>query len=338
MHATTPIFPVQYSTLSALALKGAIAAGYGLNNISCSFLLRGVSDTYLVRSNTEQYIFKIYRDSHRSITEIRGEVELLNILHDQGAKIAYPIRDLNGQQIQSFNAPEGIRYGVLFSFARGKSMHDLSDRQLAVTGREMAVIHTISANAFIQYERKSYDLNNTIIQPLKKVKPAFADIPEDYDYLLKTAERVIQKLNDFDTARFSNGYCHYDYLPKNFHFDENDNITFFDFDFMGRGYLVNDVMSFWLHLALHTTFNKITREEAERQFDIFIKSYQSGKHISADEVKAIPYLSFGFWIFYMGFHYEQFDDFSNSFFNTRFLKERVALIRKLVDNYCAFDQ
>ncbi|WP_298737949.1 hypothetical protein [uncultured Chitinophaga sp.] len=38
--------------------------------------------------------------------------------------------------------------------------------------------------------------------------------------------------------------------PRNFHF-ENDSITFFDFDIVGYGWLVNDIMTFWQHLELN---------------------------------------------------------------------------------------
>jgi len=39
------------------------------------------------------------------------------------------------------------------------------------------------------------------------------------------------KLAQLDVSAFSTGYCHFDFLPKNFHFD-GDSVTFFDFDFM----------------------------------------------------------------------------------------------------------
>jgi Ser/Thr protein kinase RdoA (MazF antagonist) len=90
-----------------------------LQIISCKFLLRGVSDTYIIEATDAKYVLKIYREQHRSRDEIQAEIELLNLLKDGGASVAYPITAINGSQLQQFDAPEGTRYGILFSYAKG---------------------------------------------------------------------------------------------------------------------------------------------------------------------------------------------------------------------------
>lgn len=330
------IFPAQYSTLSAPALGKAIEAWYGFSGLRCRYLLRGVSDTYVLEGTREQYILKIYRDAHRSLQEIQGEVELLNYLHQGGCRVSYPVKDREGRQIQSFEAAEGIRYGVLFSYAAGKPVTEPSDEQITITGREMARIHHITSTLTLSHERRVYNNDTTLLQPIAALAPAFTELPEEYGYLQDTAAMIIKKLNNLDTSGFSYGYCHYDFFPKNFHFDEHNHITFFDFDFSGKGFLVNDMMSYWNHFALNAILGRSSREESERAFQVFLAAYRTVRSVSDEEISMIPYLNFGFWIFYMGFHYEHFDDFSTQFFNTRFLKERVALIRKMTDNYCVW--
>jgi len=329
-------FPAQYSTLSALALKDYITAAYGINLISCKYLLRGVSDTYVLEAVDSKYILKIYRDRHRSLTEIQGEVELLNMLKEYGAKVSYPLIDIFGSQMQKFDAAEGTRYGIVLSYAEGKPVFDLNDEQLKTVGREMATVHNITSVVKLNYKRKAYTIDTTLTGPLKVLKPAFADLPDEYTYLKETAMQVIQKLNTFDTKKFSYGYCQYDFLPKNFHFDDNGRITFFDFDFAGQGYLANDLMSFFVHFFMHVFTGKLTSEEADRMFKVFIAAYRKVRPVSDDEIKAIPYFGVGFWIFYLGFQYENFDDWSNPFWGPKFIKDRVALIKVWVDKYCEF--
>lgn len=328
------IFPTQYSTLSAPALGKAIESLYGFDNLTCRYLLRGVSDTYVLEGVSARYILKIYRDAHRSLEEIKGEVELLNILHQGGTRVSYPIHDREGRQIQSFEAAEGTRYGVLFSYAAGKPVGEPTDEQIAITGREMARIHNITSVITLSHERRSYNHHTTLLQPIASFAPAYKDIPDEYRYLQDVAGLVIDKLDSIDTSHFSYGYCHYDFMPKNFHIDEQNQLTFFDFDFAGKGFLVNDIMTYWIHFALNTVLGKASKEESDRAFSVFLTAYRTIRPLSAEEESAIPYLNPGFWIFYMGFHYEHFDDFSTHFFTTRFLKERVALIRKLADMYC----
>ena len=327
----TNIFPTQYSTLSSKALNAFISDRYGLSETICRLLIRNVSDTYIIESPADNYIFKIYRDAHRKLDEIEGEVELLTILADKGARVSYPLTDLSGNKIQSFNAAEGTRHGVLFSYADGKVVSNPNDEQLKVIGREMAVIHNITAGIKLTYSRILFNTEATISSPLETVRPAFAELPEEYDYLITTGKKVVAKLNEFDYKNFSYGYCHYDVLPKNFHFDEQDNITFFDFDFAGRGLLANDITIFYIHYFLDVTYGRLTREEGERAFGVFLESYRQIRPVHADELKAIPYLGFGFWVFYLGFQYENFEDWSSIFFGPKFLKDRTALIKKWMD-------
>ena len=331
-----PIFPTQYSMLSTGALKDYLEQAYGLSNMSCKLLIHNVSDTYLLSGSDEKYIFKLYRDSHRKLDEIRAEVELLNILKEKGAKISYPVLDLKNEQIQSFNAAEGIRNGVLFSFAEGKPTHDYYDSRLQTIGREMAFIHNITSQVQLKNPRRTYDIQTTLIHPLEYIKPVFAEMTEDYTWFQSMTEKVVEKIRQFDLSKFSYGYCHYDFLPHNFHFDEHDNITFFDFDFAGKGLLANDIMTFFIHFFLEVNFKKLTQEEADQKFKIFILAYREVRELSDEEIEAIPYLGFAFWVFFMEFYQLHFEDWSNTFFGPRFIKERVALIKQWVDWYCKF--
>ncbi len=274
------LFKTSYSTLSAAALNEHIQAKYGLENTYCKYLIRGVSDTYKIEGNGYTYILKIYRNAHRSFTEIAGEVELLNILKNRGAKVAFPIKDLAGNQIQEFLAAEGNRYGVLYSFAEGKVVYDLNWEQLKILGREMAFNHNITSSMRLQNERKEYDINSTILVPLKTLESAFIDYPEGYNYMKTVAGKAIEKIESFRTDSFSKGYCHFDYLPKNFHFDKNNQLRVFDFDFAGKGLLVNDIMSFQVHYFFHVIIKGMPKEEADKDVKIFLGGYRELRDIT----------------------------------------------------------
>ena len=116
------IFPTRYSLLAAPALGEHIAQKYRLPGLQCRLLLHGVSDTYLLQNAGGKYIFKIYRSSHRSLEEIRGEIALLDALEQNGASVAGVIRDADGEPVQYLPAAEGTRHGVLFRYAKGKNI------------------------------------------------------------------------------------------------------------------------------------------------------------------------------------------------------------------------
>jgi Ser/Thr protein kinase RdoA (MazF antagonist) len=328
------IFPTQYSTLSAAALKDALTQRYDIAFTQCKYLLRGVSDTYVLEDGPEKYILKIYRDMHRSHAEIQGEVELLNVLHAGSVRVAGPLPDRDGKYLQAFQAAEGTRYGVLFTFAKGASLQQMSDDNLRTVGREMARLHQVTTTITLQHPRPVFDFETTVRGPLRALAPAFTGLEAEYEYLNRTGDTIIQTLESFNLGSFSYGYCHYDFLPKNFHFDGHGNITFFDFDFAGKGYIANDLMTFWAHFALHVDFNRLTEDAAGRAFHVFLQAYREVRPFSEEEQRAIPYLSFTWWVFFMEFHFKHFEDFSNSFFSPRFIKERVALIKRLTERYC----
>lgn len=322
------IFPAQYSTLSSKVLGVFLTEKYQLKEVSCRLLIHNVSDTYILENSTDKYIFKIYRDNHRKLEEIKAEVELLNLIAEQGGSVAYPIATIDGEQIQSFNAAEGIRYGVLFTYALGKVVPDMSDEQLATVGREMAKLHNITSSITLKNTRKEYSIETMLLKPLGVFKPAFNELTEEYAFLEETINKIAKKIESLNLQNFSYGYCQYDFLPKNFHFAEDGTLTFFDFDFAGQGHLINDIASFYIHYFLEVYAGKITQEEADRSFAVFVENYRKVRILSNEELAAIPYFGFAFWIFYLGFQYENYDDWSSIFFNTSYLKHRTALIKK----------
>ena len=330
-------FPAQYSTLSAAALKDHLIEAYHLDlSTTCRLLIRNVSDTYILENGSLKYIFKIYRDAHRKLTEIEAEVELLNILKANGNGVSYPITDVTGKQIQQFNAIEGLRNGVLFSFAEGKVIIDLEHTHLVRLGQDIAKLHQTTSSIKLHNPRPIFNFETTLFEPLRDLETHFAEMPEEFDYLSNIADKVVKKFEKFDTAKFSYGYCHYDFFPKNFHFDTVGNITFFDFDFAGEGYLINDLMTFLNHYFFHQLNNLITKEQAEVDFNVFLKAYQQVRTLTADELAAIPYLGITFHIFFLKFFYDNYDDWSNAFLTPRYTKHRVDLIKKWEEMYCNF--
>ncbi len=332
------LFPTQYSTLSASALNERIQEAYKIENTTTRLLLRGVSDTYLVTDGSPKYIFKVYRVRHRSFDEIQGEVELLNILKTNNAKISFPISDAEGNYIQKFNAGEGTRYGVLFSYAEGKASNNLTENQIRIVGHEMAYNHNITSTIELNHTRPEYNTFSTIHKPLEILKSAFTEFnfESGYQYLQLISEKTIKKFKSLDSNSFSYGYCHYDYLPKNFHFTEKDEFTLFDFDFAGKGYLVNDLMSFQVHYFFQILYGGMSKEDSDNCMEIFINAYQERRDLSSEELEAIPYLGVMFWIYYLAIQYNGYDDFSNNYFNLTYLKKWVNWIEEWERLYCKF--
>lgn len=324
-------FPVNYSTADPDALALFISRQYGLTGCRCELLLRGVSDTYRVSTDeTGQFIFRVYRKEQRSLADVLTETDLLVSLREKGVSVSYPIVANDGAVIQSIEAPEGRRYAVLFSYAKGRSYQQLSTAQLQSLGREIAAFHNVSATFNQREGARVFDVETLFRGPVNRVAPYFEKDPVGYAWLKSAAERACSALSTLNTSVFPMGYCQFDFLPKNFHFDYEDQVTLFDFDFVGYGWLVNDLMTFHVHVSLDILHKRITREEGERQFNVMVDAYRGRRPLSDEELKAIPWLSLGFWIFYMDFHATH-DQFYGMIKEPGQLKLRMDLIRRLIE-------
>lgn len=324
------LFPTIYSTLDPQALAALVAARYELPAATGQLLVRGVGDTYLIESVDQRFILRVYRSIHRSLSQIRAEIEMLCALKEAAVPVSYPIADRQGQYIQQLEAAEGLRPAVLFSYAPGTTVNKLNDTQLQSLGHAMAAFHNVSSAIKLQDERWEYNLSAIFDEPLQGLQSAFASIPAEYEWWHKAVQQAKAALLQLPLPDFSIGYCQYDFLPKNFHF-EGDVITLFDFDFLGRGWLVNDVMTFWTHLCLDVHFGRMTQAEADRSYQLLLNAYQEVRSLSIPELTAVPYLSLGWWCYYMGFHatHDQFTALTQP----AQLSMRTGVIRQLVERY-----
>ena len=327
----SPIFPGTYSTLSPVSLGLLIAEKYDWSKVQCQFLLRGVSDTYIITTSSGRYILRVYRSSHRDLSQITAEVELLNILRDSGVSVAYPVPDVAGSFVLTVEALEGTRHAVVFSYAQGEVYSALSENKLRLLGREMAKFHNVSTVIQLSGKRWSFDFSSMFTGPLSSIRKYFDIYPDGYAWLQEASAHVQNKLSRLNTSGFSSGYCHFDFLPKNFHFDGDQTITFFDFDFFGYGWLINDIMTFHQHLCLDVQAGRMSERASKESFQIFLRAYREVRAVSDEELSAIPFLSLGFWLFYFGF-YTTHDQFLPLLYDPH-LKARVNLIRQIHERY-----
>ncbi|HEY8970849.1 MAG TPA: phosphotransferase, partial [Puia sp.] len=164
------VFPAAYSTLSPSALASLILEKYDIGAVQCTFLLRGVGDTYLVESSDKRFILRVYRNSHRNLEHIRMETSLLLTLKEADVPVSYPIQDHSGEVIQTLDAVEGTRHVVLFSYAPGTVVSKLGEQQLRTLGTQMARLHRVSSTVELAGQRWNFDMETMFSRPLRTLE------------------------------------------------------------------------------------------------------------------------------------------------------------------------
>jgi len=304
------VFPVTASTISAKELGEFAKDKYGLNkNYDCKLFRTGMNHTYFLSDNETTYVLRVYSHNWRSKSEITEEIKLLNLLNKNNLSVSFPIKDKNGEFIQEINAPEGIRYLVVFSFSQGEKVRFMDTETCFKVGTLMANIHTLTLNKTI--DRISYNKKSLVELPYQYLKEFFSEkLPE-----MKFIKKIGEYFQNSDFNNIPNGVVHMDIWYDNMAVSNEKEITIYDFDFCGNGTQVLDIGYFCKQL-FHIETDK---KEYEKKKSYFLEGYQSIKPLSDNELKLIPKAGLAVFIFYLGIQAQRFD-WSNIFLSENYLK------------------
>lgn len=259
---------------------------YTLHDVAyCMFIRRGFNDTYIVATECEKYIFRIYLNNKyfvESSSAYEFELELLKHLHSNGVPVANALPSTSGELLGWTETAQGKRAFALFSYADGIQ---LSGRSVTISqsyqlGKAMADLH-LAANSFsTNHERYKLDFKYLIDEPLRLVSEgAKSDSSStEPNELIKQGQQIIEKLQPIDhyvdsinrigLGNDEFGVIHADLHPGNIHF-HGDSLTMFDFDHCAYGWRAYD-------LAIAYGYPKAQR-------DSMIRGYESQRPLSSEE-------------------------------------------------------
>jgi len=318
--------------ISIQDIQSLVEERYTVEKFACKLYRSTFNYIYLLENSTSKYIFKIRHADSTDLEELKAEIELLAILQLNAVRVAAAIADNTGVYIQYLEHSSGICYGVLYVYAPGITHYYLDEKQVATFAKELAKMHNITAGLQLNSKKKEYNLDTLFTYPLAKIIVACTGIYEDLTWLNEMSALARDKLAQFFQDNMSYGYCHFDLLPTNFHFDEDGQIMFYDFELSGKGHLINDLVSFYSHYFLLIIHNQGTREEADRAFFLLVKNYTKIRPITSIEMGAFPYLGFAFWIFHLSHEYVK----NNFVLEPEYLKQRLLIIKTWVNWYLQF--
>jgi Ser/Thr protein kinase RdoA (MazF antagonist) len=320
-------FPVSSSILSAIGLNSFLREKYKLTDSStCSLIKAGINHTYLVTDNSTKYVFRLYSFNWRTGHEIAEELRLIGHLHKNNIPVSYPVADGQGQFILELAAPEGKRMGVMFSYASGEKVINFStDKQVAI-GRIMAEIHRHTNN--FKLDRIDYNTQTLLINSFERLASFIDRETEEMIFMLSAQKYLAVELNKVDEHFLRRGAVHLDIWFDNLNINKNNEITVFDFDFCGNGWLCLDIAYYLLQLY----FLEPDEKEYRAKYNAFMEGYESVVEISDEEKRLLPLLGVSLYFFYLGVQSERFENWSNVFLNETYLKRYINLrVKKYFD-------
>lgn len=316
-------FPVINSTLAETALGEYIQKKYILTeSASCKLFRAAMNHLYIITDGGVKYVFRVYTHNWRTKPEINEELRLLNHLKADNKPIAFPIADRFNELIQEFDAPEGKRFGVLFSYAKGVKTAKFSAEASYYIGRALAKVHGSTIN--FPLDRIHYKPHNLLDESLHSIKQFFGKTTDEICFLESVADLLRVEFDGTDKSKVRYGVVHLDVWFDNLHISDENEITFFDFDFCGNGELYLDISYFLFQLLATNLDENAYRDKAES----FLQGYNSVVEISKEERRMLPYGCLAIMIYYIGVQCDRFNYWTNIFVNEDHLKRMVGNLKR----------
>ncbi|BCN31162.1 phosphotransferase enzyme family protein [Anaeromicropila herbilytica] len=270
-------FKVRYSQLSPISLQEEIIRRYHFEHPTCRFYDSGMNDIYLVKNGDDTLYLRISQTGMHELVDYEEEVDIINTLYENGITVAVPIKCADESYIWDINAPEGIRYAVLFEEAK-KSPSEDKVKSIYNLGKMIARMHEISDDKDFKVSRSPIDLNQLMKQPLDRIKYYLEHRQDDYKYLSESSEKlskyIEQKLKKEQPIY---GFCHGDIHSGNIFFEENEPMIF-DFDCMGYGWRAYDICVFAWNESYENEHYCYSEE-----WKAFMDGYNSVRQLSESE-------------------------------------------------------
>ncbi|GAB3808804.1 hypothetical protein GCM10028819_48630 [Spirosoma humi] len=315
-----PTFPVTSSILSAAHLGQFLQEKYSFReNASCQLVKAGVNHSYLLTDGEKKAIFRLYSLNWRTELEVGEELRLLMLLQENGLPVSYPLADAEGTFIQELDAPEGKRFGVLFSFAEGEKLLTFSEELHYKIGQIMARFHQLTHN--LQLDRVSYTPQLMLVDSVELIKPFLPEESTEMNFLYDSQRYLLEEFSKIDRTKTREGIVHLDIWFDNLNINKDDQVTLFDFDFCGSGLLCTD-MAYYI-LQIHST--EVDEAAFRKKKESFLAGYESITKISEEEKALLPMLGLSVYFFYLGVQCQRFDNWSNVFLNELYLTRLINL-------------
>ncbi|WP_258199332.1 phosphotransferase [Paenibacillus endoradicis] len=323
------LFPIDYSLLSKQALLSHIKDNYEVYEpINIKYFLRGMNDTYVLETKSEKYIFRVYRADRRNKSEIAFELDLLNFLYKNDVSVSIPITKKDGTLINEFFVPEGVKYGVMFSFAEGNEKPIQAVEDSYLFGKAVAQIHKVTDSFRSEHVRANLNLEHLIEKPLNIIKLHMEHRQEDYNFIyelvLGLKEKLVMKIEE----GLDWGVCHGDlHGNTNVAFTENGKLTHYDFDISGYGWRSYDIAEFRLAREIHSGHNK---EEVERLWEAFLHGYRDVRDLSENDVKVVSIFVALRQLWLFGLCFSESELIGVADFDDGFIDSKLEYFRNLI--------
>ncbi|KAA1180544.1 phosphotransferase [Paenibacillus sp. B2(2019)] len=283
------------SVLDPKYLEYCLSKHYDIGQwIECLYWLRGLNDTYRVRTSNGFYILRVYRLAINE-NDVAYELSLLTqlkiVLNSVDTKVSEPIAKKDNSLYTVLNAPEGKRIAVIFRYLNGTEniLHD--EASCFTFGRSAAELHTAMDQVILNQPRYELDTNFLVTQPLERIVNYIGEKNEAVPFLHEFANALKEQILIASRQGLDWGLCHGDMHGNNNAFKEGSYFTHYDFEWSANGWRAYD-------LAQVRARKRQLEDQKEPLWNALISGYRSVRNFSAQDEMAIELFVIArrFWV------------------------------------------
>lgn len=233
------------SVLDSKYLEYCLSGHYDLGQWSeCLFWLRGLNDSYKVRTPKGFYILRVYR---REINEsdVSFEISLLSqlkvLLDSVHTNVAEPIAKKDNSWYTVLDAPEGQRIAVIFRYINGMENGLLDEESCFAFGQSAAELHSAMDQVILNQPRYDLDTRFLIDQPLERILNYIGEKHEVAPFLHQFASTLKERIIAAAEQGLDWGICHGDMHGNNNALEKNTHFTHLDFEWSAKGWRAYDL-------------------------------------------------------------------------------------------------
>jgi Ser/Thr protein kinase RdoA (MazF antagonist) len=264
-------------------LLDALEEIYNLSRpIKCKFLRTSFNDHYSIDANGSKFILRIYKNKKsniRNITDIRFELDFLEYLHSNGVSVAFPIRSIKNETLNTVLCKNELRYIALFDHAEGSHIGNINLSDAMFFGKLVASLHKKADGFKSEHSRIKIDQGYLIREPLETLKKYIGTLNlSDITFFNTRANLMYEQFNQLPSTNEAFGLIHGDLNPSNVHYSPVHGFKIFDFDHCAYGWRIHDLAV--IRLCFDNSVYKAV-----------LNGYQSVRPLSSIEEKSIDMYS-----------------------------------------------
>lgn len=310
-----------YSLISAENAAESIKQQYDIDNISeCVFFAPGLHDNFLVTTPEKKYMLRVYRHHWRPVEEALFELELLDFLRQQNQPVSYPLRTRQHELTFTFNCVEGERLAALFTYAAGENPgKTLLPEQTEQLGKTVAKLHLAGNDFNSNHQKPALDFDFLVSRSLDLIDPYLN--PDQKEHLKPITDKIKREMSELDKHKANYGICMGDVNLSNFHIDEQDGFTLFDFDQCGFGFRAFEIGKFFS--SLHSLPNKEVLQAA------FLTGYEKVSPLSEMEKTVLPYFEIASHLWVMSIRVMNKDKIGYLYLTPSYWHQKMEIIESI---------